>query len=161
MSPISVISHGPEDSARIASLLAGRLIEGDVVLLEGGLAAGKTTFVKGVVAALGADEPVTSPTFSLAQFYSSCAGPVLHVDAYRLDGVDEFRDLGLEEYFESSITLVEWGEEVVSEFSCHLLVQFLPGDAGPDSRQLVFASSCERWLDSLPGLQNDISYVGT
>ena len=93
----AVTIGSPEQTARVAAVLSPHLTPGDVVLLTGDLAAGKTTFVKGVVTALGSTNPVTSPTFTLAQFYSTERGQVLHIDAYRLSGLAEFRDLGLDD----------------------------------------------------------------
>lgn len=156
MEAFSVISCGIADTARIASIVASRLVVGDVVLLQGELASGKTTFVKAVAAALESADPVTSPTFSLAQFYSSDSGPILHVDTYRLADIHEYRDLGLEEYVETSISLVEWGEKIAVEFPCHLLVEFQQDLGDPNRRKLLFSASCDRWSLVLSSLQDDI-----
>jgi len=152
----SVISYGTADTVRIASILASRLFVGDAVLLKGELASGKTTFIKAVAAALKSSDLVTSPTFSLAQFYSSDAGPILHVDTYRLADINEYRDLGLEEYVETSISLVEWGEKIAAEFPCHLFVEFRQDLGDPNRRELLFSSSCDRWSLILSSLQDDI-----
>jgi tRNA threonylcarbamoyladenosine biosynthesis protein TsaE len=151
-----VTSRGPGETGRIASVLAGRLAAGDVVLLSGGLAAGKTTFVKAVAAALGSPDLVTSPTFALAQFYAATGGAILHVDTYRLADVEEYRDLGLDEYAETAVNLIEWGEKVAAEFPCHLAVDFreVPGD--PDTRTVAFVSSCDRWTAVLGDLSRDV-----
>lgn len=77
---------------------------GDLVLLEGDLGAGKTTFVRGVLEGLGYDGPVRSPTFNLLQTFET-EPPVLHVDLYRLPSA---AGLGLEEYFESHLVFIEW-----------------------------------------------------
>ena len=106
---LRVVAESPARTAAVAAAVAGQLRAGDVVLLHGELAAGKTTFVTAAAAALGSPDPVTSPTFMLAQFYAGGRVPVLHVDTYRLTGVAEFRDLGLEEQLAESATLVEWG----------------------------------------------------
>lgn len=152
MESFDVLSTGPEDTGRIASVLAQSLTAGDVVLLTGELAAGKTTFVKGIAAALGSADTVTSPTFMLAQFYQADKAPVLHMDAYRLSGMSEFRDLALDDYIADSITLVEWGEKVSDDFPCHLAIEFAAGQGDPDHRRLTFASSCDRWTPVLPEL---------
>jgi tRNA threonylcarbamoyladenosine biosynthesis protein TsaE len=152
----TAIAYGPAGTARVAAVLAGRLMPGDVVLLIGSLAAGKTTFVKAVAEALDSPDPVTSPTFSLAQFYSCAAGSILHIDAYRLADVDEYHDLGLDDYVESCITLVEWGDTIASGFGCALSVELRPSD-DPDVRQIRFASSCDRWVAAMPGLERDLS----
>jgi tRNA threonylcarbamoyladenosine biosynthesis protein TsaE len=152
----SVTSDGPERTGQIAAVLAGRLVAGDVVLLTGGLASGKTTFVKAVAASLGSPDPVTSPTFALAQFYSTTGAPILHIDTYRLDGIDEYRDLGLAEYTEASVNLIEWGEKVAGEFRCHLAIDFRPEPTDTERRTLTFASSCDRWTTAFAGLHSDI-----
>ncbi|HEX8629713.1 MAG TPA: tRNA (adenosine(37)-N6)-threonylcarbamoyltransferase complex ATPase subunit type 1 TsaE [Catenuloplanes sp.] len=159
MDSFSVVSSGPRETANIASILAPRLAPGDVVLLTGDLAAGKTTFVKGVAAALGSTEVVTSPTFTLAQFYPTGRAPVMHVDTYRLTGIEEYRDLGLDEYYESSISLIEWGDKVAGDVGCPLTIRFARPSAGPggpvagtDVRTLTFSSSCERWTAILENL---------
>jgi tRNA threonylcarbamoyladenosine biosynthesis protein TsaE len=153
---LRVRSGSVEDTAQVARVLAGRLIEGDVVLLCGQLAAGKTTFVKAVAAALGSSDVVTSPTFTLAQFYASAAGPVLHIDAYRLDGVEEYRDLGLDEYVESSVTFVEWGDRVAAEFAAPLVVEFRVDGSGDGEREIVFTAAGRRWAEVLPGLRREL-----
>src|SRR5690348_342361 len=98
MDSVAVTTKGAEGTGTIAGLLAPHLRPGDAVLLKGGLATGKTTFVKALAAAMGSTALVTSPTFTLAQFYPSPQGTILHVDAYRLSGIHEYRDLGLDDY---------------------------------------------------------------
>jgi tRNA threonylcarbamoyladenosine biosynthesis protein TsaE len=152
----AVTVDGPGQTGQLAAVLAARLAPGDVVLLSGGLAAGKTTFVKAVVAALGSPDLVTSPTFSLARFYTSTRAPILHVDTYRLDGIAEYRDLGLDEYTRDSVNLVEWGELVAGEFGCHLAVELRPEPPGTDRRAVTFASACDRWTGVLDVLHREI-----
>ena len=95
MDSITVSTKGAEGTGTVAALLAPQLRPGDVVLLKGGLATGKTTFVKALAAAAGSTAVVTSPTFTIAHFYPLEQGKILHIDTYRLAGIHEFRDLGL------------------------------------------------------------------
>lgn len=93
---------------------------GDLVLLTGDLAAGKTTLTQGIGAGLGVRGPITSPTFVIARVHPSVgSGPdLVHVDAYRLGGLAELEDLDLDADLESVVTVVEWGHglaEVLSE----------------------------------------------
>ena len=94
--------------ARLAPLLRA----GDVVTLSGGLGAGKTCFARGVLAALGLEEEVPSPTFAIVQPYDppEVRLPVLHIDLYRLDDAGEVDELGLEEARLDAALLVEWPE---------------------------------------------------
>src|SRR6185312_11139156 len=108
----SVTCKSREETARVAAALAPLLRPGDAMLLKGPLASGKTAFVQELVAALGSKAAVTSPTFTIAQFYPLPSGTFLHIDAYRLSSVAEFRDLALEDFVAESITAVEWGDIV-------------------------------------------------
>jgi tRNA threonylcarbamoyladenosine biosynthesis protein TsaE len=137
-------------------MLARHLHPGDVVLLKGGLATGKTTFVKALAAAMGSESVVTSPTFTLAQFYPSEQGMILHIDAYRLSGIHEYRDLGLDDYLDDSVTLVEWGDKVAEDFPGHLMVEFHCDPTVPDVRVLAFTSDSRRWAPVLDVLQTGL-----
>jgi tRNA threonylcarbamoyladenosine biosynthesis protein TsaE len=145
---VRLAANSPDRTARVAAAVARHLRAGDVVLLHGQLAAGKTTFVTAAAAALGSPEQVTSPTFMLAQFYAGGRVPVLHLDTYRLAGVAEFRDLGLEEQLAESVTFVEWGGLVETELPEHLAVTLEP--AGADSRDITITAHGPRW-SGVPG----------
>lgn len=146
---VRVAAESPARTARVAAAAARHLRAGDVVLLHGELAAGKTTFVTAAAAALGSPEQVTSPTFMLAQFYAGGRAPVLHLDTYRLADVAEFRDLGLEEQLAESVTFVEWGGLVEGELPEHLAITL--DLAGPDSRDITITGHGARWA-GVPGL---------
>lgn len=82
------------------------LVPGDVVVLNGELGAGKTTFVKGIALGLGIDEPITSPTYTISKLYDN---KLCHVDSYRINdediGLDDLRNQGY-------IICVEWSENI-------------------------------------------------
>ena len=104
-------SVGPEDTAALAAALADLLGPGDVVTLRGDLGTGKTTLTRALARALGITDRITSPTFALAQRYDGTV-PLVHIDLYRLAGVDA-EELGL--LFDDSIdavTVVEWPEQI-------------------------------------------------
>lgn len=97
----------PEDMEALGASLAPFLEAGDLVALNGELGAGKTTFVRGLGAALGVRGPIASPTFVLARTHPRDNGaPLVHVDAYRLSSPAELDDLDLD--YEGSIVVVEW-----------------------------------------------------
>ena len=101
-----------EETIALGERLAHELPRGAVVLLIGGLGAGKTTLAKGIVKGLGAAPPeeVSSPTFTLIHEYGAPAA-VYHVDLYRIDGARDAATLGLDELFDSrALVLIEWGE---------------------------------------------------
>lgn len=106
----TVETHSPEETWKLATELAGDLAPGTVIALHGDLGAGKTCFIQGYAAALGIDEPVTSPTYTLIGEYEGRL-PLHHIDLYRLSGPEEALGLGLEEYFDvNGITAIEWAE---------------------------------------------------
>jgi tRNA threonylcarbamoyladenosine biosynthesis protein TsaE len=90
--------------------LGERLAPHGVVWLEGELGAGKTTFAQAVAGGLGVTETATSPTYNLVHRYDGAAGPVYHVDCYRLRGADEAQDLDWEGLGRGAALLVEWPE---------------------------------------------------
>jgi tRNA threonylcarbamoyladenosine biosynthesis protein TsaE len=101
-------TNSPRETEALGGKLAGRLSAGDVVLVEGELGAGKTTFVRGAARALGVTTVVTSPTFTIGQLYPA---PVLvaHVDLFRLANLKgEDPDLLADYVRPDTIAFVEW-----------------------------------------------------
>ncbi|HYV82491.1 MAG TPA: tRNA (adenosine(37)-N6)-threonylcarbamoyltransferase complex ATPase subunit type 1 TsaE [Pyrinomonadaceae bacterium] len=156
MTEVSVICRGRERTRAIAAALAPLLQPGDAMLLKGPLASGKTAFVQELVAALGSTAEVTSPTFTIAQFYQIPSGTFLHIDAYRLSSVAEFRDLALEDFEAESITAVEWGDIVEQDFPNALSINFEFVENEDNSRRLTFSAKVERWAPVLVALQNQV-----
>jgi tRNA threonylcarbamoyladenosine biosynthesis protein TsaE len=144
---LALTSDSPERTGAIAAALAPLLAPGDVLLLDGDLAAGKTLVVAALVRALGASEQVTSPTFAIAQFYAGARCPILHMDAYRLEGLAEFRNLALDEHFETSIVAIEWGSRVAAAIPQHLHIAIT---MEADARTLTFTPVGARWIAAFP-----------
>lgn len=143
---------------RLGSRLASALRAGDLVVLSGGLGAGKTTLTQGIGRGLGVRGDITSPTFVIARVHpSTVGGPALvHVDAYRLASLDEVDDLDLDASLEDSVTVVEWGEGKVEGLAeDRLLVQIqrpVGGDAPTGSdvdepRTVTLSAVGPRWSD--------------
>lgn len=149
MNEFSIICRSIDDTAYVAAAIAPVLRPGDAIMLKGALAGGKTAFVQELVAALGSEADVTSPTFTLAHFYPTKAGMFLHVDAYRLSSIAEYRDLGLDDYTFESITAVEWGDIVEKDFPGSLSIVFEFVDNGDTWRKLTFSAMTERWTPIL------------
>ena len=142
-----------ELTRKIAEKLAKFLQAGDVILLDGDLGAGKTTFTKGLARGLGIGKNVKSPTFTLIREYHEGRLPLYHMDVYRLEetGGD---DLGLEEYFNGDgVSVVEWSQFVEDDLPEEfLVVHFIKDEHDDDRRTLVFephGGRYEKLLESL------------
>ncbi|WP_395691163.1 tRNA (adenosine(37)-N6)-threonylcarbamoyltransferase complex ATPase subunit type 1 TsaE [Nocardioides sp.] len=131
--------------------LAGQLAPGDLIVLSGELGAGKTTFTQGLGAGLGVRGAVTSPTFVIARVHPSTVGgpDLVHVDAYRLGGLEELDDLDLDASLDEAVTVVEWGEGLAEGLSeSRLEVAIVRGDAphdGLDPRRVEITPVGPRW----------------
>lgn len=100
------------ETLHFGKVLAKLASRGQVIFLVGDLGAGKTTFVRGYLRALGFTSSIKSPTFALVEEYHFDIGPVFHFDLYRLDHPEELEAIGIREYFDSqNIVLVEWPEK--------------------------------------------------
>jgi tRNA threonylcarbamoyladenosine biosynthesis protein TsaE len=113
------VTRSTDETLELARAVGELLRPGDVVSLVGELGAGKTVFARGVARALGVTELVVSPTFTIVREYEGRV-PLVHVDVYRIDAVQELHDLGFEEVVrDDAVTVVEWGD---------MIDGLLPGD---------------------------------
>ena len=146
---IQVTTTSPEETRILGACLAPTLVPGDVISVSGDLGAGKTVFVQGLATALGVEDAVTSPTFTIVHEYEG-RYPVTHMDVYRLDSFQEVLDLGFEELLDpSAILLVEWGEAVTPLFPPSYLEVEITQAEGPDRRSFVFRARAPEWIGKL------------
>lgn len=116
----TTISHHAEETIAHGQAVAATLRRSDVLALCGDLGAGKTHFVKGVAAGLGANAAVTSPTFTLIHEYLGGRLPLYHFDFYRLDDEDEALKIGLDEYLEGDgVCVIEWADKFPALLPAH------------------------------------------
>ena len=135
--PESFVTNSEQETSAIAERLAPTLAAGTYVLLRGDLGAGKTAFVRGLAAGLGADpQDVSSPTFVLIQHYKGRL-PLTHVDLYRLDSGVAVDDLGLEEMAEGGIVAIEWSERLPRPLGESIIVRI--ADLGGNSRRITIS----------------------
>ena len=106
---MALLSSSPGETEALAAKLAAELRAGDVVTVSGELGSGKTTFVRGACRALGVEDAVTSPTFTIGHRYHGRLD-VSHLDLYRFQGLSAAEWGDLEPYFEDAIVFVEWPE---------------------------------------------------
>ena len=153
----TVATRSPQETEALAGRLAGRLRSGDLLVLTGDLGAGKTTFTRGLGRALGVRGAVTSPTFVIARVHPSLGdGPALvHVDAYRLSGLEELDDLDLDTALEDAVTVVEWGGGLAEGLAADRLEIGIHRTHGSDlsvdgdPRRITLRPSGLRWLGVL------------
>lgn len=108
-------TESPEQTINLAQKIGQQLQPNDIIAFTGTLAAGKTTFTKGLAIALNIDESITSPTFTIISEYEG-KYPLYHIDAYRLQSGEDFYNLGIDDIlYNNGITVIEWSENVLSE----------------------------------------------
>ena len=111
--------------------------------MQGTLAAGKTTITKGIAAALGIKETVTSPTFTLISEYEGTM-PLYHMDVYRLDSTEDFINLGTDDMiYGKGISVIEWSEKIMEELPSSAIIIKL--ETLEDGSRLI---SIDNWNDS-------------
>ncbi|HUY74545.1 MAG TPA: tRNA (adenosine(37)-N6)-threonylcarbamoyltransferase complex ATPase subunit type 1 TsaE [Candidatus Dormibacteraeota bacterium] len=121
------VTGSPAETEAAGEALGRRLRVGDVVLLQGELGAGKTTFVRGVARGAGSEAPVASPTFQLVRVYPGRL-QLAHVDLYRIEKSPELAELGLDELADQGAVLVEWGERLEFGGAAVIEIEHLGGD---------------------------------
>jgi tRNA threonylcarbamoyladenosine biosynthesis protein TsaE len=156
---ISLLVQSIADTHGVAAAIAQLSRTGDIIVLAGEMGAGKTAFAQGFGAALGVDEPITSPTFTLVHTYDTGRVTLHHADLYRLDKMSEVSDLALHEMVdEDGVMLVEWGD-IASELLGDHLEVFLRHNPehGDDERSVVVHSVGTQWASRLDRLKTSLT----
>jgi tRNA threonylcarbamoyladenosine biosynthesis protein TsaE len=152
--PVERTAAEAEDTRTLGQQLAKVLRAGDLVILTGDLGAGKTTFTQGLGEGLGVRGGITSPTFVISRVHPSIVGgpALVHVDAYRLGGIEELDDLDLDTSLDEAVTVVEWGEGVAEGLADTRLEVTLTRARGDDPhgesdpRHVRFTPVGARWI---------------
>lgn len=146
----TIISNSKEETKSIGKLLASFLSVGDIVLLEGDLGAGKTTFTSGVGEGLNVNDRVISPTFNILKCYFKGRIPMYHIDAYRLE--NQNIELGLEEYIEGDgVCLIEWPIYIAPLIPSSNL-KVIIHNLGEDKRELTFIGEGDHYQKIIESL---------
>ncbi|MBQ3965556.1 MAG: tRNA (adenosine(37)-N6)-threonylcarbamoyltransferase complex ATPase subunit type 1 TsaE [Treponema sp.] len=112
---MTLITHSEEETIALGKKIGSKLQKGDVIALQGTLGAGKTTITKGIALALGIEDTITSPTFCLISEYEGKM-PLYHMDVYRLEGGEDFINLGVDDMlYGRGVCLIEWSEKIMEE----------------------------------------------
>jgi tRNA threonylcarbamoyladenosine biosynthesis protein TsaE len=138
----------------LAAAIAEVCIPGDLLVLVGDLGAGKTAFAQGFGRALGVTAAITSPTFTLANEYDGNDVLIHHLDVYRIEQLDEVRDLALPELLDGdAITLIEWGDAILPALPSDYLEVRLTYGEGDDDRVIKIQPLGPGWVPRTSGLQ--------
>ena len=157
MSGLTVATKSADDTREMAGQVATLAKPGDVLLLSGDLGAGKTAFAQGFGRALGVDQPIVSPTFTLVRTYPGRM-PMVHVDVYRLDRLEEVVDLGLAELLdEGGVALIEWGDMAAPALPADFLEVRIDYGEGDDERTFGFRVVGPSWSPRQRALQAALS----
>jgi tRNA threonylcarbamoyladenosine biosynthesis protein TsaE len=148
------VTRSTDETLALAGAVGALLRPGDVVSVAGDLGAGKTVFARGVAGALGVREPVVSPSFTIVREYDGRV-PLVHVDVYRIDTIQELHDLGFEEVVrDDAVTLVEWGDVIDALLPRQRLdvrLDRAPGGAD-DERIVELVGHGPSWYERAPDL---------
>ena len=115
---MQIHSRNPEKTQQVASEIGTKLQAGDILLLNGELVAGKTTFTKFLAEALGVQNDITSPTFTLMDVHPvpehKSINQLVHIDTYRMEQAEDLIDIGITDYLGADDTLcvIEWPEKI-------------------------------------------------
>ncbi|NCB01867.1 MAG: tRNA (adenosine(37)-N6)-threonylcarbamoyltransferase complex ATPase subunit type 1 TsaE [Spirochaetia bacterium] len=140
-SSISFRCNTVEETQNLGISIGKKLHSGDLVSLRGSLGAGKTIIAKGIALALEIEEAIVSPTFTLIQEYSGTL-PLIHMDVYRIDGVEEFDGIGGEELlYQKGVTLIEWSEKIDEILPPHTI--YVSIEIGLDQERIITIKGLE------------------
>lgn len=128
---LTFITHSAEETISLGYKIGQKLKKGDIIAMQGTLAAGKTTITKGIAQALEITDTITSPTFCLiSEYYGKM--PLYHMDVYRLDGAEDFVNLGTDDMlYGDGVSIIEWSEKIMSELPKKtIILKIAPKDDG-------------------------------
>ncbi|MCR5724680.1 MAG: tRNA (adenosine(37)-N6)-threonylcarbamoyltransferase complex ATPase subunit type 1 TsaE [Treponema sp.] len=122
-------THSAEETIALGEKIGALLKPGDIIAMQGTLAAGKTTITKGIAKALGITEDITSPTFCLISEYEGTL-PLYHMDVYRLEGAEDFINLGVDDMlYGRGVCIIEWSEKIMEELPKNTIILHLEPNA--------------------------------
>ncbi len=150
---IELASSSEEETRALGERLGRHLRRGDVVLLSGDLGSGKTCLTQGIGRGLGCRGQVNSPSFVLMNEYAG-REVLYHVDLYRIEDVEELDELGLWDYAEKGVLVIEWPERGAELLPGDgLIIELRPGEQGPRTRRLRFIARGARGRELVEALR--------
>lgn len=137
---LTFITKSADETIELGRKIGNLLKKGDIIAMQGTLAAGKTTITKGIAQSLGISETITSPTFCLiSEYYGKM--PLYHMDVYRLDGGEDFVNLGTDDMlYGDGVSIIEWSEKIMDELPKKTII--LKIEPQPDNSRII---TIENW----------------
>lgn len=145
----SLVVQGLAETEELGRKIAACLTQGDAIALEGDLGAGKTTLARAILRALGVEDEVPSPSFTLVQEYEAGGLKIAHCDLYRIESPTELEEMGLEEAVRNGVLLVEWPERAPERIPADALKIRL--DIESENERRIALSGPARWAELTNG----------
>ncbi len=151
----SIFTESLDNTNQLGEAIGSLLKAGDIVLLSGGLGSGKTTITQSIAKAMGIEDEVSSPTFTLIKEYTDTKIPLYHFDLYRLENEQELDSLGYEEYlYGEGVTVIEWADYLDYHLpEEYLLIQIAQGTENRENREFEFTPVGSRYEELIEELK--------
>jgi tRNA threonylcarbamoyladenosine biosynthesis protein TsaE len=163
---LELLSKSSQETIDLGKKFSKILRGGDIIIFSGELGGGKTTFISGLADGLGIEENLSSPSFTILNQYNAGKLKLAHIDFYRLDGIEEFDNIGLDDhiYDDLSILCVEWGEKIEQYIKKDYLTisfDYIIEDEDSLNRRIIrFNSSNDYWDKKLDRLKKILAREG-
>lgn len=129
---MKILTHSAEETIALGRKIGALVKPGDIIAMQGTLAAGKTTITKGIADALKVSDTITSPTFCLISEYEGKM-PLYHMDVYRLEGSEDFINLGVDDMlYGKGLCIIEWSEKIMDTLPKNTIILRLEPKDGDD-----------------------------
>ena len=167
---LEILSKSSQATVDLGKKFSKILQGGDIIIFSGELGGGKTTFISGLAEGFGIKENLSSPSFTIIKEYDAGKLKLVHIDFYRLDGVDEFDNIGLDDhiYDDSAVLCIEWGEKIrqyIKKDYLNISFNYIAADEESMNKRIIrFDSSNNYWDKKLNILKKilareDIQYT--
>lgn len=135
------ISYSEQDTIDFAQKIATKLNKNDIITLSGDLGAGKTKFTEGILKYFDLQQEISSPTFTIVNKYEKNNIIIYHLDLYRLNNIEEFLNIGGEEYLNNGICIIEWAEIIQNILpKDHIRIEFSKNSNNDNMRKIIIHS---------------------
>lgn len=137
MKTLILNTSNAEETIELGRKIGSMLHKGDILAMQGTLAAGKTTITKGIAESLGVTDVITSPTFCLISEYEGKM-PLYHLDVYRLEGSEDFINLGTDDMlYGDGVSVIEWSEKIMDELPKDVITIKLEPECDGSTKRII------------------------